>query len=62
MKNPDPLRGALAMTIEILSAEGHQELAATLREKWTKDLEMLAALMLASDQLAAETSTSDYHE
>ena len=55
MTNPDPLRGALAMTLEILRAEGHGELATTLREKWTKDLQMLAALMSASDQ-AAETS------
>ena len=50
----DPMRGALAMTLEILTAEGHGELAPTLREKWTKDLELLAALAQVSDQL--ETS------
>ncbi len=59
MNNPDPMRGALAMTLEILTAEGHGELAATLREKWTEDLKMLAALAQVSDQLAAEKSTSD---
>ena len=59
MENPDPMRGALAMTLEILTAEGHGELATTLREKWTKDLEMMAALMLASDRLAAEKSASE---
>ncbi len=57
MDNPDPLRGALAMTLEILTAEGHEELATTLREKWTEDLKMLAALIQASDQMEAETST-----
>ncbi len=56
MENPDPLRGALAMTLEILRAEGHKDLATTLREKWTRDLEMLAALMSASDRMKAETS------
>ncbi len=40
----DPMRGALAMTLEILTAEGHEELATTLREKWTEDLKMLKAL------------------
>ncbi len=57
--NNDPMRGALAMTLEILTAEGHEELATTLREKWTKDLELLAALAQVSDQLAAETSRDD---
>ena len=52
----DPMRGALAMTLEILAAEGHEELATTLREKWTKDLEMLAALIQVSDQMEAKTS------
>ena len=56
MSNPDPLRGALAMTLEILTAEGYEDLATTLREKWTTDLQMLAALIRVSDQLAAETS------
>ena len=53
----DPMRGALAMTLEILTAEGYEELATTLREKWTKDLELLAALAQVSDQMEAETST-----
>ena len=56
MENPDPLRGALAMTLEILAAEGHEELATTLREKWTEDLKMLTALIQVSDQMEAETS------
>ncbi len=56
MNNPDPMRGALAMTLENLPAEGHEELAMTLREKWTKDLVLLAALAQVSDQLAAEQS------
>ena len=56
MNNPDPMRGALAMTLEILTAEGHEELATTLREKWAENLKMLTALIQVSDQLAAETS------
>ncbi len=52
----DPMRGALAMTLEILTAEGYEELATMLREKWTEDLELLAALAQVSDQLAAEQS------
>ena len=59
MENRDPMRGALAMTLEIITAEGYGELAMTLRQKWTKDLEMLTALMQASDQLEAEKSTAD---
>ncbi len=59
MNNPDPLRGALAMTLEILTAEGYEELATTLREKWTEDLKMLAALAQVSDQMEAETSKDD---
>ncbi len=56
MNNRDPMRGALAMTLEILTAEGYEELATTLREKWTEDLKMLAALIQVSDQMEAETS------
>ena len=54
MENPDPMRGALAMTLEILTTEGHGELATKLREKWTEDLRLLAALAQVSDQM--ETS------
>ena len=59
MENMDPLRGALGMTLEILTAEGYGKLAMTLREKWTTDLEMLTALMQASDNLAAERHGHD---
>lgn len=51
---PDPLRGSLAMVLQMLQLEGYPEIAKKLREKWTQDLQMLVDLMAANDALEAE--------